>query len=99
MLSSPKRDFQVHFLLFSSYGKDYAQHIFLKHGISALRRARKTDNNRIARATGATIVNRTDELQESDVGTRCGLFEVQKIGDEYVCDENVCLQFQIFCFL
>ena len=32
---------------------------------------------------GATIANRTDELQESDVGTRCGLFEIKKIGDEY----------------
>lgn len=36
-----------------------------------------------ARAVGATIANRTDELQESDVGTRCGLFEIKKIGDEY----------------
>lgn len=44
---------------------------------------RKTDNNRIARATGATIVNRVDDLQESDVGTQCGLFEIEKIGDEY----------------
>ena len=37
----------------------------------------------IYRATGATIVNRPDEIQESDIGTRCGLFEVRKIGDEY----------------
>ena len=44
---------------------------------------RKTDNNRIARATGATIVNRVEDIQESDVGTRCGLFEIEKIGDEY----------------
>jgi T-complex protein 1 subunit gamma len=44
---------------------------------------RKTDNNRIARATGATIVNRVEDLQESDVGTECGLFEIEKIGDEY----------------
>lgn len=44
---------------------------------------RKTDNNRIARATGATIVNRVDDLQESDIGTECGLFEIEKIGDEY----------------
>ena len=44
---------------------------------------RKTDNNRVARATGATICSRTDEIQESDVGTQCGLFEVRKLGDEY----------------
>ncbi|EFY95669.1 hypothetical protein MHUMG1_08157 [Metarhizium humberi] len=62
---------------------DLAQHYFMKANITALRRVRKTDNNRIARATGATIVNRVDDLQDSDVGTRCGLFEIEKIGDEY----------------
>ena len=29
------------------------------------------------------MCNRTDEVKESDVGTRCGLFEVRKHGDEY----------------
>lgn len=62
---------------------DLAQHYFVKANVTALRRVRKTDNNRIARATGATIVNRVDDLQESDVGTDCGLFEIEKIGDEY----------------
>ena len=62
---------------------DLAQHYFVKAGISAIRRLRKTDNNRIARATGATIVHRPEEIQESDIGTNAGLFQVQKIGDEY----------------
>ncbi|KAL9576829.1 MAG: hypothetical protein Q9212_006784 [Teloschistes hypoglaucus] len=62
---------------------DLAQHFLVKHKITALRRVRKTDNNRIARATGATIVNRVEDLRESDVGTQCGLFEIEKIGDEY----------------
>ncbi|KAI8150923.1 T-complex protein 1 subunit gamma [Colletotrichum sp. SAR 10_70] len=62
---------------------DLAQHYFVKANVTALRRVRKTDNNRIARATGATIVNRVDDLQDSDVGTLCGLFEIEKIGDEY----------------
>jgi T-complex protein 1 subunit gamma len=62
---------------------DLAQHFFVKNGITALRRVRKTDNNRIARAVGATICHRTDEIQESDIGTGCGLFEIKKIGDEY----------------
>mmetsp|Transcript_3609 Transcript_3609/g.13790 ORF Transcript_3609/g.13790 Transcript_3609/m.13790 type:complete len:571 (-) Transcript_3609:102-1814(-) len=61
---------------------DLAQYYLVSNGISALRRIRKTDNNRIARATGATIVHRTSEIQEKDIGT-CGLFEVRKIGDEY----------------
>ena len=63
---------------------DIAQHFLLKNGnVSCVRRVRKTDNNRISRVTGATIVNRPEELQESDVGTECGLFEVKKIGDDY----------------
>jgi len=62
---------------------DLCQHYLLKAGVTGLRRLRKTDNIRVARATGATIVNRTDEIKESDVGTGAGLFEVKKIGDEY----------------
>ncbi len=44
-----------------------------------MRRLRKSDNNRIARACGATIVNRTDELKEEDVGVGAGLFEIKKV--------------------
>ncbi|CAH0725014.1 unnamed protein product, partial [Brenthis ino] len=62
---------------------DLAQHYLVKAGITAIRRLRKTDNNRLARACGATIVNRTEELKESDIGTQAGRFEVKKIGDEY----------------
>jgi len=62
---------------------DYAQHFLYKANISALRRVRKSDNNRIARAVGATIVNRVEDLRESDIGTKCGLFYIEKIGDEY----------------
>ena len=51
--------------------------------ITAIRRVRKSDNNRIARAVGATIVNRVEDLREADVGTKCGLFNIEKIGDEY----------------
>jgi len=61
---------------------DLAQHYLMKANVSAIRRVRKTDNNRIARAVGATIVNRVDDLKENDVGTECGLFLVDKIGDE-----------------
>lgn len=62
---------------------DLAQHYLLKGNVTALRRVRKTDNNRIARATGATIVNRIEDLRESDIGTKCGLFNIELIGDEY----------------
>merc|ERR1711981_1224509 len=62
---------------------DLAQHYFVKAGITAIRRVRKTDNNRIGRVCGAQIMSRTDELSEKVLGTECGLFEIRKIGDEY----------------
>ena len=49
---------------------DLAMHFLTKAGVSAIRRLRKTDNNRIARATGATIVHRCihpSNLRTSDV--------------------------------
>ena len=65
---------------------DLAQHYFVKAGITAIRRVRKTDNNRIARVCGAQIMSRTDELSEKVLGTDAGLFEIRKLGDEYrVC--------------
>uniref|UniRef100_A0A3Q2QTR9 T-complex protein 1 subunit gamma n=1 Tax=Fundulus heteroclitus TaxID=8078 RepID=A0A3Q2QTR9_FUNHE len=71
-------------LVFTEKGiSDLAQHYLVKANITAIRRVRKTDNNRIARACGAHIVSRTDELREQDVGVKAGLFEVKKIGDEY----------------
>lgn len=62
---------------------DLAQHYLVKADITAIRRVRKTDNNRVARATGATIVNSVFSATAADIGTHCGLFEISKIGDEY----------------
>ena len=61
---------------------DLAQHYLLKSNITTIRRVRKSDNNRIARAVGATIVNRIEDLRAADVGTECGLFHIEKLGDE-----------------
>ena len=71
---------------------DLAQHYLQKANITAFRRLRKTDNNRIAKAVGATIVSRTDEIVETDIGTQCGLFEMKKIGDEWFCILDQCEQ-------
>jgi len=60
-----------------------AQYFLSKANITAIRRVRKSDNNRIARACGGTICSRTDEIREEDIGTGAGLFEVKKFGDEY----------------
>lgn len=69
---------------------DLAMHYLMKANISTVRRLRKSDNNRVARACGATVVNRVEELREEDVGTGAGLFEIKKFGDEYFCFVTEC---------
>lgn len=71
---------------------DLAQHWLLKANISVIRRVRKTDNNRIARVTGASIANRTEELTEDMIGTKCGLFSVRKLGDDYFAFLTECVE-------
>jgi len=70
---------------------DLAQHYLAKANITAFRRLRKTDNNRIARATGATICSRTDEITEDDLGTECGLYEMRKVGPDWFCFLDECV--------
>jgi hypothetical protein len=50
---------------------DYAQAVLIQQNITAIQRVQKSDNNRIAQAVGATIVNRVEDLREADVGTSC----------------------------
>ncbi len=62
---------------------DLSAHFLAKANITVIRRLRKTDNNRIARASGATVCSRIEEVTEADIGKGAGLFEIKKIGDEY----------------
>jgi T-complex protein 1 subunit gamma len=62
---------------------DLAQHYLMRANVTAICRVWKTDNNHIARACRARIVDQSKELREDDVGTRAGLLEIKKIGDEY----------------
>ncbi|VDP11612.1 unnamed protein product [Soboliphyme baturini] len=73
-------------IVFTEKGiSDLAQHYLMKANITAIRRLKKTDNDRLARVCGAQIVSDPLELRESDVGTLASLFKVEKIGDEYYC--------------
>ncbi|XP_034679812.1 T-complex protein 1 subunit gamma-like [Vitis riparia] len=69
---------------------DLACHYLSKAGVNAIRRLRKAANNRIVKACGAVVVNRPDGLQESDVCTKAGIFEVKKIRDEFFAFINEC---------
>jgi len=60
---------------------DLAQHYLAKKGILADRRVKKSDMERLAKATGARIVTNLDDLKKEDLGY-AGLVEEVKIGDE-----------------
>lgn len=47
---------------------DLAQHYLSKAGIYALRRVKKSDMEKLSRATGANIIQNLDEITESDLG-------------------------------
>ena len=60
---------------------DTTQHFLSKEGILAVRRIKKSDMDKLARATGGKIVTNLEDLRESDLGS-AGLVEERKIGDE-----------------
>jgi len=60
---------------------DMAQHFLAKKGIMAVRRIKKSDMEKLARATGGKIVTNLDDLKPSDLG-ECKLAEERKIGDD-----------------
>lgn len=62
---------------------DLAQHFLVEAGISVLRRNKAWELQRLARAVGGTVGTRPGLMTEKDIGKKCGLFEIRKIGDEY----------------
>jgi thermosome len=60
---------------------DLAQHYLAKEGIYAVRRVKKSDMEKLARATGASIVNNIEDLGADDLGS-AGVVEEIKIGDD-----------------
>ncbi len=60
---------------------DLAQHYLAKNSIAAARRVKKSDIEKLAKATGANIVSTIDELTKDDVGY-AGLVEELKIAGE-----------------
>lgn len=60
---------------------DLVQH-YLLEAFAALHRVHKSGSNCISRATGATIVNCIEGLHDSGVGTKCGMFHIENLGDE-----------------
>ncbi len=60
---------------------DMAQHFLAKEGIFAIRRAKKSDMEKLARATGGNVVTDIDDISPGDLG-QAGLVEERKISGE-----------------
>jgi archaeal chaperonin len=60
---------------------DLAQHYLAKDGIYAVRRAKKSDMEKLAKATGGKVVTKLDELSKDDLGYAKLVYE-KKIGED-----------------
>ncbi len=60
---------------------DMAQHYLAKAGIFAIRRVKKSDMEKLAKATGAKLITNVDEITETDMG-KADLVEEKKVGGD-----------------
>jgi len=60
---------------------EVAQHYLAKRGIMAVRRVKRSDIEKLAKATGAKIVTSIKDIKPEDLGT-AGLVEERKVGEE-----------------
>jgi len=60
---------------------DIAQYYLAKAGILAVRRVKKSDMEKLAKATSAKIVSNLDDISEKDLG-KAGVVQERKTGDE-----------------
>ena len=60
---------------------DMVQHFLARKGIVAIRRAKKSDMEKLAKATGGKIVTKLDDITSKDLGY-AALVEERKIGDD-----------------
>lgn len=60
---------------------DMAQHYLAKAGIFAIRRVKKSDMEKLAKATGAKLITNVDEITEADMG-KADLVEEKKVGGD-----------------
>jgi archaeal chaperonin len=61
--------------------EDLAQHYLAKAGVFAIRRVKKSDMEKLARATGGKLVTNLDEVAPDDLGY-AGLVEERKVGGD-----------------
>ncbi len=68
---------------------DVAQHFLAKAGIAAIRRVKKSDIEKLVKATGARMVTSLDDLSKDDLGF-AGLVEERKVSGEQMVFVEKC---------
>jgi len=70
---------------------DLAQHYLAKAGIFAVRRVKKSDMEKLSKATGASILTDLDEIKPEDLG-EAGKVEEKRIGEDKMVFITECKQ-------
>lgn len=60
---------------------DMVQHFLARKGILAVKQAKESDMEKLAKATGAKVVNNLEDMTEGDLG-HASMVEERKIGDD-----------------
>ncbi|MEW5996793.1 MAG: thermosome subunit beta [Candidatus Micrarchaeota archaeon] len=68
---------------------DLAQHYLAKDGVAAVRRVKKSDMEKLSRATGAKIASSLEDLSKADLG-EAGVVEEKKIAGEAMVFAKQC---------
>lgn len=63
---------------------DLAQHYLSKEGILAVRRVKKSDMEKLSKATGAVVVTNRKDLSKGDLGSAKTVEEIKISGDEMI---------------
>ncbi len=77
---------------------DLAQHYMAKHGIIGVRRLKRSDVDRVAKASGGQVVTNLDDIAEKDIGF-VGTIEEIQVGDDEMLALTKCKDRNVISFL
>ena len=77
---------------------DLAQHFLARQDIVAVRRVKKSDMDKLSRATGGKVITNLDDLNPLDLG-QAGLVEERKIGEDRMVFVEKCKDPRSVCIL
>ena len=77
---------------------DLAQHYMAKHGIIGVRRLKKSDVDRVAKASGGQVITNLEDISPKDIGTVGQIEEIQ-VGEDEMIALTKCKDKQVISFV